>query len=65
MAGAWPGMSQAALCEGRDVRPTTDYEGLFRAALIDHIGVSPVGVEDEVFPDGRDLTPAENLFRTG
>ena len=65
LAGAWPGMSRAALCEGRDVRPTTHYESLFKAALIGHIGLSPAVVEDKVFPDGRDLAPAENLFRTG
>ena len=47
-------MSRTAAYEGRDIRPTTDYESLFKAALIDHLGVSPVIVEDEIFPDSRD-----------
>jgi uncharacterized protein (DUF1501 family) len=65
VAGAWPGLSQAALYEGRDLRPTTDYESLFKAALISRLGLAPAVVEDKVFPNSRALTPAENLFRTG
>ena len=64
VGGDWPGLSGPALYEGRDVRPTTAYESLFKAALIGHLGVSTAVVEDQVFPDSRGLAPVENLFRT-
>ena len=63
VAGAWPGLTRTALYEGRDVRPTTHYESLFKAALIGHLGVSPAVVEDRVFPQSRALAPAEELLR--
>ena len=63
VAGAWPGLTRTALYEGRDVRPTTHYESLFKAALIGHLGVSPAVVEDRVFPQSRTLAPAEELLR--
>ena len=65
IAGVWPGLGPAALHEGRDIRSTTDYESLFKGVLIGHLGVSPAAVEDAVFPDSRDLAPAEDLFRAG
>ena len=65
VAGAWPGLGQAALHEGRDLRPTTDYESLFKAALIERLNVSPAFVEEKVFPDSRASAPARDLFRTG
>ena len=65
VAGDWPGLSPGALHEGRDLRPTTDYESLFKAALIGRLGLSPAFVEDRVFPDSRALPPAIGLFRAG
>ena len=65
VAGAWPGLTPAALYEDRDIRPTTHYESLFKSALIRHLGASPSTVEDKVFPRSRSLAPAEDLFRTG
>ncbi len=62
--GPWPGLSQAALHEGRDLRPTVDYESLFKAMLIDHLHLSPASVEDKVFPNSRPLEPATDLFRS-
>lgn len=64
VAGAWPGLSQSALYEGRDIRSTTDYESLFKAALISRLDLFPAVVEDEVFPNSRALAPAEHLFRS-
>ena len=62
VTGAWPG--QTAFHENRAIRPTTDYESLFKTVLIGRFGVSPAVVEDKVFPHNRDLPPTENLFRT-
>ena len=65
VVGAWPGLGQAALHEGRDLRPTTDYESLFKAALIERLGVAPAVIEEKVFPDSRASAPARDLFRAG
>ena len=32
----WPGLSQSALYEGRDLKPTTDLDALIAAALAQH-----------------------------
>ncbi len=64
--GVGPGEADDAEADSgrRDIRPTTACESLFKATLIDRLGVSPAAVEDDVFPDSRDLTTAGNLFRT-
>jgi uncharacterized protein (DUF1501 family) len=63
VGGQWPGLRKSALYEGRDVRPTTDYESLFKAVLIERLALSPTTVEDTIFPDSRAIAPAEGLFR--
>lgn len=65
VSGAWPGLSPSELYEGRDIRPTTDYESLFKAVAIGRPGLSPAFVEGKVFPNSRASAPAEDLFRTG
>ncbi|MEM9098924.1 MAG: DUF1501 domain-containing protein [Pseudomonadota bacterium] len=64
IGGDWPGLTGAALYEGRDVLPTTDYESLFKAALIERLGLAPGIVEDHVFPSSRAIRPAEGLFHS-
>lgn len=63
IAGDWPGLSPAALHEGRDLRALTSSEGLFKAILIGHLGLSPALAEEIVFPGSAALTPAEGLLR--
>lgn len=65
VAGRWPGLAASALYEGRDLRPTTDYESLFKAVLIARLGMSPAVVEDRIFPGSFASAPAQGLFRTG
>ncbi len=62
--GKWPGLSERALYEGRDLNPVNAYERLFKSALIFHLGLSEGFVEDNVFPDSSGLTAIETLFRT-
>lgn len=62
VVGSWPGLSTRALYEGRDVRPTTDYESLFKAVLVEHLGLSAAVVEDRILPNSRRSAPAEGLF---
>ena len=37
----WPGLSTAALYEGRDLKPTTDLDSLIAGALAQHYGLDP------------------------
>ena len=37
----WPGLSPAALYEGRDLKPTTDLDALIAGALAQHYGLEP------------------------
>ena len=49
----WPGMSQGALYEGRDLKPTTDLDALIGAALAQHYGLEPARVMATLFPESR------------
>ncbi|MEO6186273.1 MAG: DUF1501 domain-containing protein [Steroidobacteraceae bacterium] len=49
--GDWPGLSQGALYEGRDLRPTTDLRSVMKGVLRDHVGVAPRFIDSVVFPD--------------
>src|SRR5207248_647395 len=52
----WPGLSQAALYEGRDLKPTRDLDALIASALAQHYALEPPRMMTTLFPDGR--TPA-------
>jgi len=58
----WPGLSSAALHEGRDLRPTLDLRALFKAALVAQLGVSEAALETKVFPDSRSVKPLDGAF---
>lgn len=49
----WPGLSQGALYEGRDLRPTTDLDALIAGALAQHYRLEPARVMATLFPDNR------------
>lgn len=59
----WPGMSEKALFEGRDVAPATDLRALFKGLLRDHAGVPEAALEDKVFPGSRSVRPLDGLVR--
>lgn len=61
LAGDWPGLSDGALHEGRDVPAANAYERLFKAVLVRHLGLEPGFVEDRVFPARRALSPMDGL----
>lgn len=57
VATRWPGLSDAALYDGRDLAPTSDMRGLFKTVLRDHLGL-PTGIlERKVFPDSKNAAP--------
>jgi uncharacterized protein (DUF1501 family) len=58
----WPGLSDRALHEGRDLRPTLDLRAVFKAALAAQLGLGEAALETKVFPDSRGVKPLEGLF---
>jgi uncharacterized protein (DUF1501 family) len=49
----WPGLGQAALYEGRDLKPTTDLDALIAGALAQHYALEPSRVMTTLFPESR------------
>ena len=47
----WPGLSPAALYEGRDLKPTTNLDALIGSALAQHYGLDPARTMTALFPD--------------
>ena len=49
----WPGLSNGALYEGRDLKPTTDLDALIAGALAQHYGLEPGASWRTLFPESR------------
>lgn len=49
----WPGLTDAALYEGRDLKPTTDLDALIAGALAQHYALDPARVMATLFPEGQ------------
>ena len=62
--GKWPGLSSAALHEGRDLRRVNYYESIFKTVLISHLGLSAGFVEDKVLPNSARIEPMPDLMRS-
>lgn len=60
----WPGLSQAALYEGRDLKPTMDLDALIAGALAQYYGLDPARVMAALFPESRRRAIAKPLIRT-
>ena len=58
----WPGLSDRALHEGRDLRPTLDLRMALKAALMTQLGLSEAALETKVFPESRNTRVLEGLF---
>ena len=62
VAGTWPGLSQAALFENRDLAPTTDLRSVAKGILGAHLGLAPARMED-VFPGSGKAEAVGGLLR--
>ncbi len=60
----WPGLSRAALYEGRDLKPTQALDALIASALAQHYGLEQRQAMAALFPDARDSAMAERLIRS-
>src|SRR6478672_4617167 len=58
----WPGLSSAALYEGRDLKPTTDLDALIAGALAQHYGLDPARAMATLFPETRRTAFAQSLI---
>lgn len=59
----WPGLSDAALYEGRDLKATGDVNAVVAGALAQHYGLDPARALAALFPASRVTRPSEGLLR--
>lgn len=59
----WPGLREADLWEGRDLKPTTDVREICAATLCQHFGVSVASLPT-IFPGFQYQGSLKGLFRT-
>ena len=59
----WPGLSQQALYQGRDLAPTLDLRCVLKGLLADQLRVPSRALEKTVFPDSQSARPLEGLLR--
>ena len=58
----WPGLKDADLHEGRDLRPTTDLRAVLKGLLKDHLRVDDRVLAESVFPGSAALKPMAGLL---
>jgi uncharacterized protein (DUF1501 family) len=59
----WPGLSERALYQGRDLAPTMNIHSVLKGILADHLAVSARALETAVFPDSAAAKPLQGLLR--
>jgi uncharacterized protein (DUF1501 family) len=59
----WPGVKDADLQDGRDLRATTDLRAVLKGVLHDHLRVDPAALAARVFPDSASVAPMTGLTR--
>jgi uncharacterized protein (DUF1501 family) len=58
----WPGLSNAQLYEGRDLKPTTNLDSLIAGALAQHYALEPSRVMATLFPEVQSRAFAQPLI---
>ncbi len=59
----WPGLSDAALYEGRDLRPTAGLDAVIGSAVATHFGVDPARAMPALFPGQKSARMLDGLVR--
>ncbi|MCD2175308.1 DUF1501 domain-containing protein [Rhizobium sp. C4] len=59
----WPGLSDKALFQARDLAPTTDLRSVLKGALRDHLGIEEAALGRDVFPDSGAVKPMDGLMK--
>jgi uncharacterized protein (DUF1501 family) len=57
----WPGLKDASLHEGRDLKATTDLRAVLKGLLKDHLRMDDKTLADAVFPDSSKVKPMAGL----
>ncbi len=57
----WPGLSEKALHQARDLRPTRDLRSVLKGLLRDHIGIPDKALAAAVFPSSGNVPPLDGL----
>ena len=58
----WPGLKDADLSEGRDLKPTIDLRAVLKGLLKDHLRVDERALAASVFPGSEDVKPLAGLL---
>lgn len=58
----WPGLTDAALYEGRDLKPTQDLRAISKGILRDHLGLPDGALASLVFPDSAAVKGMQGLL---
>jgi uncharacterized protein (DUF1501 family) len=58
----WPGLKDANLHDGRDLKPTTDLRAVLKGVMKDHLGMSDRALASAVFPDTAAIKPMQGLI---
>lgn len=58
----WPGLDDADLYEGRDVRPTIDIRSVMKAVLHEHYGISYSVLNNDIYPGSQGLRRLNERF---
>jgi uncharacterized protein (DUF1501 family) len=58
----WPGLKQADLHEGRDLKPTADLRAVLKGLLKDHLRLDEAALANKVFPDSARVKPTAGLL---
>jgi uncharacterized protein (DUF1501 family) len=59
----WPGLSNAALYQQRDLAPTTDLRSVLKGVLGDHLGVTKAALDQRIFPGSAAARPMQGMIR--
>ncbi|HSY07235.1 MAG TPA: DUF1501 domain-containing protein [Steroidobacteraceae bacterium] len=59
----WPGLSERALYQGRDLAPTLNLHSIMKGVLADHLAVPARALDTAVFPDSAAAKPVPGLLR--
>ena len=58
----WPGLKDANLQDGRDLKPTTDLRAVLKGLMKDHLGLGDRVLSNAVFPDSGAIKPLQGLI---
>jgi len=58
----WPGLKEANLHDGRDLKPTTDLRAVIKGVFKEHLRVDARTLDSTIFPDSAAVAPMAGLL---